>query len=349
MTDINTKLLCVYPVEKHPTEIDEAGRLLAVGELVAIPTETVYGLGANALDPKAVKDIFRAKGRPQDNPLIVHIWHMDMLPGVISAMPGTARLLADAFWPGPLTMVLPKNRRLPPEVTAGLDSVGVRMPSHPSALAIIKAAGCPVVAPSANLSGRPSPTTAAHCLEDLRGRVAAVADGGACPVGVESTVLSLLEEEPVVLRPGAVTPAEISTALGGAKVRLADAVLARLAESEKPLSPGMKYRHYAPRARMVLLRGELGRFVDYVNRNADTGVFALIFEGEERGLTVPWVSYGARGDSASQARALFGALRRLDDVDARLVYARCPKLGEGEELAVYNRMLRAAAFEVMEL
>ncbi len=348
MTTIETRLFTVCPPEEYADNIAEAGRLLVAGELVAIPTETVYGLGANALDQIAVENIFRAKGRPQDNPLIVHICDMDMIYMAVSSLPERAKILAAAFWPGPLTMILPKSEGLAPATTAGLDSVGVRMPAHPAALAMIKAAGCPIAAPSANISGRPSPTTAQHCIEDLWGKVAAIADGGECSVGIESTVLSLLEETPMVLRPGAITPRQISKALGGVSVRVAQAVLSEVGEGTKILSPGMKYRHYSPKAKVIIVRGELQSFVRFVNDLTEEGIYTLLFEGEEKDLTKPWVSYGIKGDSISQAQQLFGALRRFDSLGAKTVYARSPELNE-DELGVYNRLLRAAAFEVIDV
>ncbi|MDL2327637.1 threonylcarbamoyl-AMP synthase [Ruminococcaceae bacterium OttesenSCG-928-A11] len=327
--------------------VAEAAELLRGGQVVAIPTETVYGLAASAFDDAAVARIFAAKGRPQDNPLIVHIDDMAMLPAVVRQVPEAARRLAEAFWPGPLTMVLPKTEAIAPRVSAGLDTVGVRMPAHAAARAVISAAGLPLAAPSANLSGGPSPTTAAHVFEDLKGRLPLVLDGGHSPVGVESTVISLVGT-PTLLRPGFVTPAELEAVLGG-PVALAAGILAPPAEDLRPASPGMKYRHYAPAASITLVAGTFGQFRAFVAQKAGEGpVAALCFEGEAALLPVPAVAYGRAGDDASQAAALFGALRALDSLGIGTVYARAPG-GEGVGLAVRNRLLRAAGFRMIEL
>ncbi|MDL2293427.1 threonylcarbamoyl-AMP synthase [Ruminococcaceae bacterium OttesenSCG-928-D13] len=324
-----------------------AADLLKDGQVVAIPTETVYGLAASALDDDAVARIFDAKGRPQDNPLIVHIDRMEMLPQVARAVPEYACKLADAFWPGPLTMVLPKAADVAPRVCAGLDTVGVRLPAHAAARAVIHAANLPLAAPSANLSGGPSPTTAAHVYTDLKGRVPLVLDGGYSPVGVESTVLSLAGA-PTLLRPGFVTPAEIEAVLG-VPVVLSDGILAPPPEDLKPASPGMKYRHYAPAAEITLVVGDFAAFGALVAERAKAGpVAALCFEGEEKQLPVPAIAYGRAGDDASQAAGLFRALRAVDGLDIPTVYARMPG-DSGVGLAVRNRLLRAAGFRVIKL
>lgn len=324
----------------------EAAALLQAGQVVAMPTETVYGLAADATNPAAVRRIFEAKGRPGDNPLIVHISNMNMLSGVAREVPQEAHKLAEVFWPGPLTMVLPKAEGLAPEVSAGLDTVGVRMPAHEGARALIEAADVPLAAPSANRSGSPSPTTAAHVLTDMKGCIPLILDGGASPVGVESTVLSLVGQ-PVVLRPGFVTAEEISEALG-VPVKLHEAITAPLEQDQLAQSPGMKYKHYAPKARITILQGSAETFCAYVNERAEDGVWALCFDGEQKLLKVPGVAYGKEGDDAEQAARLFDALRKLDEVGAKNVYARSPRpVGVG--LAVYNRLLRAAAFRVKKI
>ena len=325
----------------RPDAIEKAAGILRAGGLVAIPTETVYGLAANALDGAAVSAIFAAKGRPQDNPLISHIASMDMLGMVAGSVPPQAQRLAEAFWPGPLTMVLPRGAAVAREVCAGLETAAVRMPSHPVAQAVIRAAGVPLAAPSANLSGSPSPTTAQDVLADMDGRVPLILDGGACEVGVESTVVSLAGPSPVLLRPGGITKEQLEAVLG-CEVQLAHAVLHGLREGEKAASPGMKYKHYAPKAEVTLVKGPFRAYCDYVAGRAGPGVFALCYEGEETELSVPAVTYGRRESAASQAHALFGALRELDRRGARTVYARCPQM-DGMALAVYNRILRAAA------
>ena len=338
---IKTELLA-----PRPDAIEKAAGILRAGGLVAIPTETVYGLAANALDGAAVSAIFAAKGRPQDNPLISHIASMDMLGMVAGHVPPQAQRLAECFWPGPLTMVLPRGGAVADEVCAGLETAAVRMPSHPVAQAVIRAAGVPLAAPSANLSGSPSPTTAQDVLADMAGRVPLILDGGACEVGVESTVVSLAGSIPVLLRPGGVTKEQLESALG-CEVQMAHAVLHGLREGETAASPGMKYKHYAPKAEVTLVKGAFHAYCNYVAVHAGPGVFALCYEGEEAALCVPAVAYGRKEDAASQAHALFAALRELDRRGARTVYARCPR-EDGVALAVYNRILRAAAFRVVE-
>lgn len=327
--------------------VASAAALLQGGQVVAIPTETVYGLAANTQDGVAVGRIFAAKGRPQDNPLIVHIAQMDMLPLVAVDIPPEAYKLGEAFWPGPLTLVLPRAPLVAQEVTCGLSTVAVRMPAHPVAREVIIQSGLPLAAPSANLSGSPSPTTAQHVLADMDGRIPLILDGGPCEVGVESTVLSLAGM-PTVLRPGAITPEDIAAVLGK-PVALANAVYHPPDEGEAPQSPGTKYRHYAPKADVWLLEGDMPAFTRFLHDLPDkTGVWALCHEGEGESLPVPSLAFGRRGDLPSQAAALFGALRRLDENGAQTVYALAPtKKGMG--LAVYDRLLRAAAFKVKKL
>ncbi len=333
-------------LSSSPADIERAGALLRAGELVAIPTETVYGLAADACNSQAVAKIFVAKGRPQDNPLIVHIAQWEQLATLVEHIPPAAQKLADVYWPGPLTMILKKTDRIPPIVSGGLPTVAVRLPAHPVARAIIQAAGCPLAAPSANLSGSPSPTTAAHVLADLQGRIAAVVDGGHCGVGLESTVVDLTREPPRLLRPGGITAEWLRELLPDLVID--PAVTANLAEGQRPASPGMKYKHYAPKARVILVRGNRGQFADYVNRHAGQGVVALCFDGEEQDLQVPAVTYGPRDNPEQQAHRLFEALRQLDEIGAETVYAACPDV-QGLGLAVYNRLLRAAAFQVVTL
>ncbi len=335
---------------KHLTACEEdlatAAALLQAGDVVAIPTETVYGLAADARNGDAVAAIFRAKGRPADNPLIVHIAQLSDLDALVRDVPPVARALAEAYWPGPLTMIFDKADGVPDEVTAGLSTVAVRMPSHPVAQRVMALSGCPLAAPSANRSGSPSPTDAHRVAEDMEGRIAAIVDGGACSVGVESTVVSVTDSRVRLLRPGAVT-VEMLTAVAG-EVELDEAVMAPLREGATAASPGMKYKHYAPNARVVLLRGSAENYCRYVNTHATDGVMALCFDGEENGLAVPYVTYGARTDAAAQAQRVFEALRQLDERGAVLAYAACPS-PDGVGLAVYNRLLRAAGFEVIVL
>lgn len=327
--------------------VKQAARLLAEGQVVGLPTETVYGLAGSALNGEAVKRIFAAKGRPQDNPLIVHVDGIEMWRTVVRELTPQAEKLIKAFCPGPLTIILPRSRRVADEVCAGLDTVAVRMPSHPAARAVITASGLPLAAPSANLSGSPSPTTAAHVMADLNGRVPLILDGGSCAVGVESTVVTLAGDEPVLLRPGYITREQLEEALG-CPVQVAGAVTQPLKTGEKAESPGMKYKHYAPKAEVTILQGESAEYCRWVNEHAEAGTFALCFAGDVEKLAVPGISYGAEDDPAEQARELFAALRELDEKGAKKVYARCPA-ASGVALAVYNRLLRAAAFRVVEL
>lgn len=327
--------------------VEEAARLLKAGQLVGFPTETVYGLAANARNAEASAAIYDAKGRPRDNPMIVHIARLEELYGVAAHVTPQALQLAQAFWPGPLTIILPRGESIPAVVSAGLDTVSVRMPSHPVARAILKASGLPLAAPSGNLSGRPSPTTAAYMLEDMQGRIPLIVDGGPCSVGVESTVVSLCGETPLILRPGAVTAEQMSAVLG-CPVQLSHAVTEGLKEGEKPQSPGMKYKHYAPKAEVTLVTGTLQQYVQYVNDHAAPGCMALCFAEDVGALTVPSISYGGAQRPEQQAQQLFTALRQLDEQGAKTVFAHCPQK-TGVALAVYNRLLRAAAFRVIEL
>lgn len=327
--------------------IKTAAALLQAGEIVAIPTETVYGLAANAFSNSAVAKIFTAKGRPQDNPLISHISSLEMLDGLVRDVPKSAYALADAFWPGPLTLVLKRGARVCDAVCAGLDTASVRFPGHAAARDIISACGVPLAAPSANLSGSPSPTTAQDVLSDMSGRIPLIVDGGACSVGVESTVLSLADGQPTLLRPGFITKEQLEKVLG-APVAVAHAVLQPLSAGETAASPGMKYKHYAPKAAITLVHGTAEAYREYVRAHMEDGVFALCFSDESASLPCPCVTYGQAEDAESQAQQLFSALRELDARGARIAYAHCPAQS-GVALAVYNRLLRAAAFHAIEV
>lgn len=329
--------------ELNTEAIEKAGELLCAGEVVAIPTETVYGLAANAYDGNAVSKIFKAKGRPQDNPLIVHIAKVETLSDLVAEVPEAAKKLAAAFWPGPLTMILPKSEKIPDAVSAGLPTVAVRMPSHPVAHAVIEAAGVPLAAPSANLSGSPSPTNAKYVLEDMHDRIPLILDGGSSAVGVESTVITLATARPRVLRPGGITVEQLRALLG--EVDVDDAVLHKLAEGVRAASPGMKYKHYAPRADITIVKGSFAEFRRFVETK-EKDAFVLCFAGEEKYFPHA-VTYGREDDGLSQANRLFDALRELDEQGANTVYARCPALS-GVGLAVYNRLIRAAGFKIVE-
>lgn len=348
-----TRLLAVDPRRPGGAALQEAGALLRRGGLVAFPTETVYGLGANALDGKAVAGIFKAKGRPADNPLIVHLDEAGRIEEYIERVPGPLKDLAARFWPGPLTVVLRGGAQFPPAVTAGLPTVAFRVPAHPVALALIRTAGVPLAAPSANASGRPSPTTAAHVLDDLDGRIHLVLDGGPAGLGVESTVLDLSGARPVILRPGGVTPEQLAAVLGEVEL---DPSVNGGAGVEKPRSPGMKYIHYAPRAPLVLVEGRDGdlvvqRLLEEGRRLAGhgrrVGVLACSENApryRERGYTV--IAYGRRCDPAAAAAALYESLRRFDRLGVDVILAEgVPDAGMG--LAVMNRLRRAAGGKII--
>lgn len=339
---METKLL-----KASKESIDLACELLKLGEVVAVPTETVYGLAGDSRNENSVHKIFEAKGRPSDNPLIVHISNLKMLDGIVSHFSEDAKKLADAFWPGPLTIVMPKGNVVSNATTAGLDSVGVRMPSHPVALEIIEKSGIPFSAPSANISGKPSPTTAQDVFEDMNGKIPLIVDGGECVAGVESTVVSVLNSTPIILRPGIITKEMMESVLNK-EVQVAKAVTDGVEKNEQVLSPGMKYKHYSPNANVIILKGSFDSFKEYVESNKTDKTFALCFEGEEQKLSVPCVNFGSKDDELSQAHALFTALRELDKKQAKTVYARCPK-SSGVSLAVYNRLIRSAGFKVIDL
>ena len=326
-------------------DIEAAAAILRAGGLVGIPTETVDGLGANGLDPAAVRRIFEAKGRPQDNPLILHIPDPSWLERYCRDVPAAARRLAEQFWPGPLTRILPRRALVPDEVTCGLETVGVRCPDHPVTLAIIRAAGVPVAAPSGNRSGRPSPTCARHMLEDMEGRIQAVVDGGPCGVGVESTIVDLTLPVPRLLRPGGLPLEALEAVLG--HVDVDRAVTAPLSPGEKPRAPGMKYRHYAPRAPVTVVTGDGAATAAYIRRQAGANTGVICF-GEYRdrfpGCTVR--SIGPAGDRGEQARRVFDALRSFDGTSVTAIFAQCPG-EEGLGLAVANRLKKAAGFQIV--
>lgn len=326
--------------------IKEAAELLGKGGIVAIPTETVYGLAGNALDGSVTQKIYKAKGRPSDNPLIVHISEYSQWAPLVKAIPEGAKALADAFWPGPLTIILPKSDKIPDEVSGGLDTVAVRMPSHEIARKIITEAGVPLAAPSANTSGKPSPTSAKHVIDDLTGKIDAVVDGGECDVGVESTVISLAVSPPRLLRPGGITPEMLTEVLG--EIEIDDAVYNKLQEGAEAASPGMKYKHYSPKAQIVLIKSDLEAFISYAKEKATEKSAVLCFEGEESSMPIRSVTYGKKDDALSQAKNIFDALRKLDEIGADKVFARYPK-NDGVGLAVFNRLIRAAAFNQLEL
>ena len=331
-----------------PATVPQAAEIIRAGGLVAIPTETVYGLGANAMDEEAVAKIFLAKGRPQDNPLIIHISCAEELTRYCHDIPEAAWRLAERFWPGPLTMVLPVKPCVPKRTTAGLSTVAVRCPKTQVTRELIRAAGVPIAAPSANLSGKPSTTTAAHVLHDYGtdGRIDAIIDGGPCEVGVESTIVDLTGEKPRLLRPGGITPEELRDLLG--ELEIDRAVLAQISDDTVVRAPGMKYKHYAPSAEVYIVSGSSEAAAAYVRRRFTEGDAVLCFE-EELPLFAGCnpIAYGKYGDMKTLSAGLFAALRELDRPEIKTIYARCPE-GGGIACAVGNRLKKAAAFRVVD-
>lgn len=344
---MNIEIIKITDVAQQHAELQHAATLLREGKLVVFPTETVYGLGGNGLDAAAAKNIYAAKGRPSDNPLIIHIAHPEDAERYAETCETYYRL-ARAFMPGPLTVILPKKKCIPSSVTGGLDSVAVRCPSHPVAHRLIELADIPIAAPSANLSGKPSPTDASHVIADLTGRVDLILDGGECDIGLESTIVQLNGSSATLLRPGAVTYDALCMVLD--HVTVADAVTHRLSENERPLSPGMKYRHYAPNAPLLLLEGEESKVMAFLRKERTEKRCAILCYEEEldtlattgNELLFP---IGKREDLNTQAKRLFSALRLADRTDAEIIYAHLPPM-EGMGLALYNRMIRAAAHQI---
>jgi len=344
---MQTQILKVDSKRPQLEIISRAAEVIRSGGLCAFPTETVYGLGANGFDEKAIEKIFKAKGRPADNPLILHICKMEQLFELCKEVPTEVLVLAMRFWPGPLTFVLKKTDKVPDGVSKGLDTVAVRMPSHPVALALIEASGVPIAAPSANLSGRPSPTNAGHVLEDLGGRIDMILDGGQCEVGLESTVLHMALDTPRLLRPGGITPEQLLQVL--TKLDIDPAVTGRSATSSAASSPGVKYLHYAPKAPLILVKGSYDNVTEFLKAKVapDTGI--LCFEGEQglfEGAVVK--SLGDASQPHELAASLFSVLRSFDGTGVRQIFARYPS-DEGMGLAVVNRLLRAAGFKVINV
>ena len=335
------------------THMQEAGDLIAAGELVAFPTETVYGLGGDALHPDAARKIYAAKGRPSDNPLIIHIAEVEDLDRVAKVVPEQAKKLAAAFWPGPLTMVVWKNENVPYATTGGLDTVAVRMPNHPVALELIRKSGKLIAAPSANTSGRPSPTEASHVMEDLDGRIAMVLDGGPVGIGIESTIIDLTEKTPMVLRPGYITPEMLSEVLG--EEVIIDPGIIAADDTTKPKAPGMKYKHYAPKADMVIVDGEKEKVVKKITSliqeaKANGQKAAVIATEETKALYQADVvlSIGTREEEDSIAKHMYKILRDCDKLDVEVIFSesfKTPRIGQ----AIMNRLLKAAGHQVIHV
>ncbi|EJP85451.1 threonylcarbamoyl-AMP synthase [Bacillus cereus] len=330
--------------KKYYPQLQEAAKLLRENEAVAFPTETVYGLGANAMDDEAIAKIFEAKGRPSDNPLIVHIGTKSQLDGIVKEIPPVAEKLMAHFWPGPLTIILPRKEGISERVTAGLNTVGVRMPDHPVALALIEEANVPVAAPSANRSGRPSPTLASHVYEDLNGKIAGIVDGGATGVGVESTVIDCTSTVPTILRPGGITKEQLEAVIGTVSL---DPALKD--EKEKPKSPGMKYTHYAPKAPLSIVKGSREFIQQLVDEKKEEGFKVGVLTTEEYQHIYNAdviLSCGVRSDLASVATKLYDVLRTFDASEVDVIFSESfPNEGIGN--AIMNRLTKAAGHHII--
>lgn len=354
---MDTEIIKIHPGEGSVSEEDDrklqaAGEILKRGGLVAFPTETVYGLGGDALNPTSSQKIYAAKGRPSDNPLIVHIYRFEDIEKITSKVPEEAKKIADAFWPGPLTMILPKSDAVPRETTGGLDTVAIRMPSHPAAQKLIKYSGGYIAAPSANTSGKPSPTVAKYVVEDMMGRIDAIIDGGEVGIGLESTIIDLTVTPPQILRPGYITREKLSEVLGTVDT---DTTILRADSGQAPKAPGMKYRHYAPKGELTIVEGAPEEVREYINRAAATdhaaGEKTGIIGTEEMlsGYTADVVkSVGSRKDEDSIARHLYTILREFDDEGVTKIYSEGFST-EGFGQAIMNRLLKAAGHKVVTL
>ena len=348
---MDTKVVKIDKEQIDDEKLMEAAEILRAGGLVAFPTETVYGLGANALNEEAAKKIYAAKGRPSDNPLIAHISKPEELAPLVKEVPEAGKKLMEAYWPGPLTMIVWKNDRVPYETTGGMDTVAIRMPKHPVALRLIEGSGCLIAAPSANTSGKPSPTEASHVALDMDGRIPMILDGGPVGIGIESTIVDLSESTPMILRPGYITQEMLQEVLGE-KVCMDPGIIAS-DSTRKPKAPGMKYKHYAPKADLVLVEGETDKVVARINElvrekqqlGQKVGVIAtdetfLRYEADHV------VSIGAREDEDAIARHLYKILREFDDWNVDAIYSESfatPRIGQ----AIMNRLLKAAGHQVI--
>lgn len=354
---MQTKIIRMDSEKIDIEKMQEAAALIREGELVAFPTETVYGLGADALRPEASSKIYEAKGRPSDNPLIVHVCKFEELERIAKDVPEQARKLADAFWPGPLTMVVWKNDNVPYTTTGGMDTVAVRMPNHPVALALIEESGCLIAAPSANTSGKPSPTEASHVSTDMDGRIPVILDGGAVGIGIESTIIDLTEAVPMILRPGYITKQMLEEVLGE-EVIIDPGILATdttdpSQTGQKPKAPGMRYKHYAPKADLVLVEGDTDNVVAEINRlvevaqNAGKHVGVIATDETMEHYTADVVlSIGARDDEDAIAQHLYKILRDFDEQEVDAIYSESfatPRIGQ----AIMNRLLKAAGYQVL--
>lgn len=350
--DIKTEIIKINPAAIDGKVIARAGNILKRGGLVAFPTETVYGLGGDATNPNASHRIYRAKGRPSDNPLIVHITNMKALEEMVAQVPPAAYALAERFWPGPLTMIFPKNKKIPYETTGGMDTVAVRMPSDPIARALIDASSGYIAAPSANTSGRPSPTQAEHVAQDLNGKIEMILDGGPVNIGLESTIVDLTEDVPMILRPGYITLEMLRRELGEVRI---DPGLSAADSDRKPKAPGMKYRHYAPRADLKVVEGETGAVVQKINSmcealTAEKKSVGIIATEETKDLYRQGIviSIGGRDDEEAIARHLYGSLRQFDELGVDVIFSES-FVAAGMGQAIMNRLLKAAGHQVLEV
>lgn len=354
---MNTKVVTVNGSGKLSAEdiekLKEAAAILKSGGLAAFPTETVYGLGANALDEAAAARIYEAKGRPSDNPLIAHVSCFEDIIPLTAEIPEAGKKLADAFWPGPLTLVFLKSDLVPYGTTGGLDTVAIRMPSDPVASALIRLAGVPVAAPSANTSGRPSPTTARHVLQDMDGRIDMIVDGGSVGIGVESTIVDVTENIPVLLRPGAVTMEMLRAVVGA--VNIDPAILNPVSADMRPKAPGMKYKHYAPKADLTLVEGEIEQVIERINqlsaeKRAEGKRVGIICTDETKDRYTADVlkSIGERAKEETVAHNLYAVLRDFDDEGTEYIYSESfseSHLGQ----AIMNRLNKAAGYKIIQL
>ena len=338
--------------EKAKEELRKAGEIIKEGGLVAFPTETVYGLGGDALNPDSSKKIYAAKGRPSDNPLIVHVYRFEDVEKIVEDVPEAARKLAKAFWPGPLTMIMNKNDKVPYETTGGLDTVAIRMPNNEIALKLIKQSGGYIAAPSANTSGRPSPTLARYCIEDLTGKIEMIIDGGQVGIGLESTIVDLTSEVPMILRPGYITADMLKDVLGEISI---DRTIIDSSSTQRPKAPGMKYRHYAPKGQLTIVQGSQDKVVEYINTMTQKAVLdgksvGVIGTDSTRNLYDAEVvkSVGSRDDEKTIAHELFKVLREFDDENIDVMFSESfDENGIGQ--AIMNRLLKAAGHNVVTL
>lgn len=343
---METRIIRIEDIDIENSDMEEAADLIKSGEVVAFPTETVYGLGADGLNEEAVKKIFQAKGRPQDNPLILHVDSLEMLKRLVVEIPKDAYLCMDKFWPGPLTMLFKRTDIVPDIITAGLDTVAIRMPSHPIALELIERSGTPIAAPSANTSGRPSPTRASHVIQDMDGKIAMIIDGGETGVGLESTVLDLTDDIPMILRPGGVTLEDLKEFLP--QVTIDPGLLEGTSNHIIPRSPGQKYRHYAPKALMILFSGHEDKVIEEIieraKREETGGKRVGLLVTEENRHKYPLeniVVMGSSMDKNTIAHGLFDAIRKLDEMDVDIIL--CESVEEDQiGMAIMNRLLKAA-------